>query len=398
MKHLVKKLLGSKGNSAPYSQSYYYEPLGAIWMSRNYEQFSDEAYIKNVIAHRATNLIAHAASSIPFKLFSVTNNNKKPITTHPILELLGRPNPTQSGKEFLEAIYSYRQISGNAFVLAVTNGRNIPLELYTLRPDRVSIIPSENFLPSSYHYKVGEHVSEYKVDPITGLSKILHIKNFHPLSDWHGLSAIEAAAYSIDQHNQAGAWNQALLQNGARPSGAIVVKGEEGKHANLTDKQFLNLKRSIDEIFSGPQNAGRPLLLEGGLEWKEMSLSPKDMDFIESKHSSARDIALAFGVPPQLLGIPGDNTYSNLQEARLAFWEQTIIPLVENVVENFSNWFKGFWGNSYELTYDYDSISALSQKRDALWDRINNCNFMTLNEKRTALGLPLISDGDQIGR
>lgn len=152
----------------------------------------------------------------------------------------------------------------------------------------------------------------------------------------------------------------------------------------------------IEENFTGSQNAGRPLLLEGGLEWKEMSMSPKDMDFIESKHSSSRDIALAFGVPPQLLGIPGDNTYSNLVEARIALWEQNIIPYVENTVEHLNRWFMPIFGNNLKLCYDIDAVSALSAKRDALWNRINKIGFMTINEKRNIVGLPPLKGGDYI--
>ena len=198
-------------------------------------------------------------------------------------------------------------------------------ELYALRPDRVQVIAGDSFMPVGYRYTVGSQHIDYQVDGISGRTPILHIKNFHPLSDWYGLSSIEAAAYSIDQHNQAGAWNQALLQNGARPSGAVMIKGNENNP--LTDEQFSRLRDTIDEVFSGPANAVRPLLLDAGLEWKEMSLSPRDMDHITSKNNSAREIALALGVPPQLLGIPGDNTYSNLSEARIALWEQTVLPL-----------------------------------------------------------------------
>ncbi len=84
---------------------------------------------------------------------------------------------------------------------------------------------------------------------------------------------------------------------------------------NLTGEQFERLQARAGAGFQGANNAGRPLLLEGGLDWKPLSLSPKDMDFIEAKNASAREIALAFGVPPMLLGIPGDNTYANYQEA-----------------------------------------------------------------------------------
>ncbi|WCR58033.1 MAG: hypothetical protein PG980_000505 [Wolbachia endosymbiont of Ctenocephalides felis wCfeJ] len=117
------------------------------------------------------------------------------------------------------------------------------------------------------------------VNKLTGRSVVL-FKTFNPLSDWYGLLPIEAAAYSIDQHNQAGAWNQAILQNGARPSGAIVIKStKDGSSGNLSQGQYQRLKEQINDHCSGSVNAGRPILLEGGLEWKEMSLTPRDMDF-----------------------------------------------------------------------------------------------------------------------
>ncbi|MDF3047288.1 MAG: phage portal protein family [Candidatus Midichloriaceae bacterium] len=387
LKKLSSKFLANEKSFS--GKSYLCESGRAVWMNREYKKFADEAYIKNVIAHRAINMISSSAASIPLKLYSGENV----LHTHQVLKLLSKPNPTQSGKEFLESIYSYRQISGNAFILVICGSNNQPAELYSLRPDRVSIVSDSNLLPKAYSYKVGKQVIEYPVDPITGRSQILHIKNFHPLSDWYGLSSIEAAAYSIDQHNQAGEWNQALLQNGARPSGAIIVDTDGGRD-RLTELQYSELKSMIDAIFSGPRNAGRPIILEGGLDWKEMSLSPKDMDFIESKHSSARDIALALGVPPQLLGIPGDNTYSNLQEARLALWEQTILPMAENVIEALSNWLLPFYSSNLSLACDIDNISALSARREEVWNRVENCSFLTINEKRASVGLGPIANGD----
>lgn len=404
------------------STSYFYSSGKAVWSDKNYGEFVDNAYIKNVIAHRAINMIAHAASSVPFKLYQTINGKKHLITQHPVIELLNKPNPMQSGKELLEAIYTYRQISGNAYLLTVDKKGCYPLpqgsdgyflhdnnyieksldgcnpcnivdkrissyELYCLRPDRVNVISGNNFIPIGYSYKVDSQTINYYVDQETGLSPILHIKNFHPMSDWYGLSSVEAASYSIDQHNQASVWNQSLLQNGGRPSGAIVVKDSEGKPANLSDEQFSRIKSMMSDMVSGPENAGRPLLLEGGLEWKEMSFSPKDMDHIESKNNSAREIALAFGVPSQLLGIPGDNTYSNLSEARVALWEQTILPLVENTLDHFNRGIVSRFGSDLELQYDLDGISALSHRVDSLWRRMENSSFVTVDEKREAVGL-----------
>lgn len=373
-------------------QTYLQAPGKAAWTPRDYPRFSDEAYIKNVIAYRSIHMIASSAASVEWKLMNVSGGgSRKILLRHPLLTLLKKPNPIQGGSEFFESVISYRLISGNSYIQRVGIDGQPPSELYTARPDRMAVIAGKNAIPQAYCYSVykqdGQEMQvHFPVHPITGKSSILHIKAFHPLDDWYGLSPIEAAAYSIDQHNQAGAWNQALLQNGARPSGALVVKSDNGN--TLSEEQYQRLKQQIGEEFSGPENAGKPILLEGGLDWREMSLTPKDMDYLNAKHSSARDIALAFGVPPQLLGIPGDNTYSNLAEARLALWEETILPLVDQISDALNNWLVPLFGSDLHLTYDTHSISALSLRREQVWDRVNKSDFLTQDEKRMMVGLP----------
>ena len=367
------------------------------WSKRDYAGFAEEGYI--VIAFRAVNMIASAASSVPFILYKLTEQGKSQLKTHPLLKLLYSPNPVTSKSEFIEGIVTYRLISGNAYMLMIEsqNSRSPPTELYLLRPDRVEIIPGRNNIPHVYRYIVNDSSYDFKVNKLTGRSAVLHLKIFNPLNDWYGLSPIEAAAYSIDQHNQAGAWNQAMLQNGARPSSAIVVKSaKDGSGNNLSQEQYQRLQMQIDQYYSGPANAGRPILLEGGLDWKEMSLSPRDMDFLDSKHSSARDISLAFGVPPQLLGIPGDNTYSNLVEARLSLWEQTVLPILENIICHLNSWLVPKFGHDLCLSYDKDAIEILMEKRQKLWKYVENASFMTLHEKREAFGLPPLPNGDKL--
>jgi hypothetical protein len=236
---------------------------------------------------------------------------------------------------------------------------------------------------------------------------ILHLKLFHPLNDHYGMSPIEAAATAIDIHNTAAGWNKALLDNSARPSGALVYAASNGQ---MTDDQFTRLKSELETNFQGARAAGRPLLLEGGLDWKPLSLSPKDMDFIEAKNAAAREIALAIGVPPMLLGIPGDNTYSNYQEAQRAFWRQTVLPLVNRTARALVNWLAPGFETSpalggrlraaespsanvrLELRPDLDQIEALAPERDALWKRLEAASFLTTDEKRAAAGYASLSD------
>ncbi len=374
-------------------RSYMVMPGQAVWMERDYSQFAKEAYIKNVIANRAIEMVSTAAASIKLELYSINSKGvRKEELSHPILKILKKPNPVYAMGDFFQALYNYYQISGNVFIQAVGIKEAPPTELHLLRPDRVAIIAGKGNIPEAYRYITGNQTKDFAVDRITGRSRILHIRKFNPLNDWYGLSAVEAAAYSIDQHNQSGAWNQALLQNGARPSGALVVGGDANNGGKLSADQYTRIKQQIEEQFSGYENAGRPILLEGGLDWKEMSISPRDMDFVQAKHSSSRDIALAFGVPPQLLGIPGDNTYSNLQEARLALWEQTIVPLVQRTADSLNNWLIPFFGNNLELVPDTDSITVLAASNQSIWDRVEKASFLSDKEKRAAVGYPAVAE------
>jgi HK97 family phage portal protein len=391
---ILKKIFKSKEvkSTNKINHAFFYDIEQPHWSIRGYQQFADQAYVKNVIAHRAINIIAQSAASVPWLLYK---KDKIRINKHPLLDLLKKPNPFIAGAEFFENIYAYKLISGNAFIQAIRLKGQIPTELHILRPDRVSVVPNDLGGIAGYVYKVNNVEKFFPCNKIDGKSLILHIKNFHPLDDFRGLSSVEAAAFSIDQHNQAAAWNKSLLENAARPSGALIVKNNGPFEGNLSNEQYERIKEQMEEVFVGSKNSGRPMLIEGGLEWQEMSLSPKDMDFIEAKNSAARDIALAMGVPPQLLGIPGDNTYSNMQEARLALWEETIIPLLDHLTDSLNHWLVPMFGNDIALKYDINEISGLSARREKIWSRIQQASFLTNNEKRQMVGLSPLQNNDE---
>ena len=313
----------------------YLQTMGQpAWTPRNFAALADEAYIKNPVAYRSVKLIATAAASLPILVFE----GDKELTEHPFLTVLNHPNPFQSRTDVLEAVYSYFKLAGNVYLEAVALDADLR-ELYCLRPDRMKTVPGRRGYPVQYKYTVAGTTTTYDLPNPGEQMPILHWRDFHPTNDFYGLSSIEPAAFAIDVHNAAGQYNKALLDNQARPSGALVFAGGEGKE-ELSDPQYARLKKELEEKYTGARNAGRPLLLEGGLDWKEMGLSPKDMEFVEGKREAARDIGLAFGVPPMLLGIPGDNTYSNFKEANRALYRQTVIPLVLSLCEALTNFLR----------------------------------------------------------
>ena len=354
------------------------------WTGREYSTIARESYCKNVIAHRCISMIAKNIASIPIKVFDNSLEKRVLKNSHDVIELIKRPNPYMSGKDLIEEFISFCLIGGESYILAIRNAIGHPIELHCIRPDQVKVQYDKSGVKTGYIYFSGENKIVHKIDKINGLSNIMMFKNFHPLYRDKGVSQVEAALNSIDQHNQASKWNQTLLQNSARPSGALIMSGGH----MMTQKQYDQLKEQIQECFTGVNNNGRPILLEGGLEWKELALTPKDMDFIESKNTAAREIALALGVPPQLLGIPGDNTYSNFHEARLAFWEDTILPLALKAYDQLANWFGKMYEQDLEFSLDTDQISALSSRREALWARLEQATFLSTNEKRAILGFP----------
>jgi HK97 family phage portal protein len=365
----------------------------ARWTPRDYAALAREGYGRNSIVYRAVRLIAESLGGLSF----VLNEGASELTTHPLLDLLARPNPRQDGATLIENLGAYLLLAGNTYVEAVSlpgagEGGDAPpvRELYALRPDRMKVVPGPDGWPQGYEYTVAGQTVRF--DQSLGQPPILHLTFFNPLDDYYGLSPLEAAAVAVDTHNAAAKWNKALLDNAARPSGALVYSGTDG--LILADQQFSRLKKELEEQYQGTANAGRPLLLEGGLDWKPMALTPKDMDFMEAKHAAAREIALAFGVPPMLLAIPGDNTYSNYQEASRVFWRQTVLPLANRIGAALTQWLAPSFGGGLSLAVDTDKIEALGPDRAALWERVTKAPFLTVNEKRAATGYGAVAGGD----
>jgi HK97 family phage portal protein len=265
----------------------------------------------------------------------------------------------------------------------------LPLELHVLRSERMRVVPGADGWPVAYEYSVGGGKHRFDIQP--DAPAICHLRSFHPQDDHYGLSPMQAAAQALDVHNSASAWSKGLLDNAARPSGAIIWRGADGQ-GTLTPEQYDRLVTEVESNHQGARNAGRPMLLEGGLDWKPMGFSPSDMEFQKTKEAAAREIAVAFGVPPMLLGIPGEATYANYAEAHRAFYRLTVLPLATRVAQTLGRWLSGFVGAGLELTPDLDRVPALAAERDAQWARVAGAEFLTPAEKRQMLGLPALAE------
>ena len=339
-------------------------------------------FVGNPVGFRAVKLVAEAAAAVPL----VCQDEARRYDVHPVLDLMRRPNPAQGRAELLESLFGQLLLTGNGYVEAVPGEEGgVPAELHVLRSDRMAVVPGPDGWPVAYDYAVGGR--KHRFDMAGSPDPICHIRSFHPQDDHYGLSPLQAAATAIDVHNAASQWSRALLDNAARPSGAIVYRGTDGQGV-LSPDQYDRLVSEMETHHQGARNAGRPMLLEGGLDWKPMGFSPADMEFHETKLAAAREVAMAFGVPPMLIGIPGDATYANYAEANRAFYRLTVLPLATRVAASLAWWLSEHLGAEVDLKPDLDQIPALAVERDQHWARVGAATFMTDAEKRSALGLP----------
>jgi len=352
----------------------------AAWSPRDTVSLTKNGFVSNPIGFRCVKMISEAVAAVPLRVRDSEIN----YSTHPVLDLLKRPNPAQGCADFLESFVGQLLLSGDGYLEAACADEGLPRELYVLRSDRMRVVPGSDGWPVAYEYAVGGR--KHRFDMQSDLKPVLHIKMFHPTDDHYGLSPMQSAAVALDVHSSACRWSKALLDNAARPSGAIVYKGTDGQ-GTLGSDQYDRLVNEIETNHSGARNAGRPMLLEGGLDWKQMGFSPSDMEFQKTKESAAREIALAFGVPPMVLGLPGDNTYSNYQEANRAFFRQTVLPLTRKVAGSVSTWLSDYCGEELELYPDLDGIPALANERETQWKHISAASFLSDAEKREMLGL-----------
>jgi HK97 family phage portal protein len=343
------------------------DSVGGEW-SDDYVAQARQGYCRNAIAQRSVRLVSQGLAGAPVEASSP--------------ELLSIVAARSGGQALLETVAAHLLLHGNAYVQIMTNPAGEVAELFALRPERVSAEADAGGWPVAYRYRVGERVTRLIADGPR--PEVVHLKSFHPLDDHYGLGCLGAAAGAIALHNAAARWNKALLDNAARPSGALVH--DPGDGSVLSREQFERLRAEMEAGFAGAANAGRPMLLEGGLKWQAMSMTPADMDFVGLKAAAAREIACSFGVPPMLLGLPGDATYANYKEASRALWRLAILPLADTIfaglVQGLAGWFEAPW-----LRVNVDKVTALAEDRERLWAQVSAAEFLSNDEKRGMLGL-----------
>lgn len=366
-------------------------PLNAT-PSRQFKflEFAREGYQQNATFAASVRLVSRSIACLPLKVFKEEGDKEVHLDNHPVWDLLRRPNEWQSWKTFNDALWVYHFTAGNIYDLAAGDP-DAPAEMWLLRPDRVQIKLN----------RAGVLVYEYQVDGVKrdyDPTQVMHIKAFSPTSDFYGEPPTLSASSAIDQDNLSAGWNTNLLGNQARPG--MVLEAPEGMPA-LNPKQRKDLRAEFDRMQSGGKNAGKALILGGGFKAKEIGLTPKEMDWKQGRIMSQVQTALSIGVPPELVGIQGQKTFSNYMEARRSFYEETVIPLADMMTAELTNFLGHRWSKfgPFTIGIDKNRVDALKESRDSMWERVGKAQdrgTLTINEARLELGFEPTPGGDSI--
>ncbi len=377
-----------KALPAPGSSAFFVTGLSSS-VTRTIKTYASEGYEQNPIVYACICRIAEACSSVKLEVHKTdAEGNRKVQNKHRVLDLLAKPNPTQSWTDFIQEMVAWYKIAGEVFVLRLPD-KGPAAELYLLNPSDMDIEKNSNgsAVPVAYLYGTGEKRRRFPVNVVTGESQILHLKTFNPSDPFRGLPPLKAAARAVDMHNHGAQWNSNLLLNGARPSG--IIEFDKG---NPTEAVLSQLREFFKKAWQGVTNAGNVPILSGGAKFTALSHNPKDMDFEKTMGEGAKNTALVLGVPLPLVTMEA-STFANMESAEERLWIDTVMPLLNMFTASLTNFLMPLYGTSSTaseaLAYNSDSVPALEARRERLFKRMGQAVKDTLispDEARAEMG------------
>lgn len=359
-----------------------------------FKEFTEETAIKegyksSVYVYKCIDKIGKAAGSVPWKVYRLTNGTWEPIEQHPLELLMERPNEYMDRSELIEIMTAHLYLSGNSLHTKVRGVGSEVIELWPVQPKNITPVKSTESYISHYEFKEG--TQKALIDP----ADIIHTKFIDPENTFWGMGPLMVAARIIDTDNEAVSWNKIGLQNRGIPDGALTTDQE------LSDPVYNETKGRIREQLQGARNARNIMLLSGGFKYQQMSLSPVEMDFINSRKMTKEEICSAFDVPPPIVGIMDNSIYNNMSEARQIFWEDTVIPYLNKIRQVFNQALATDFQKGNEkifIDYDLTGVQALRKNDKEQVETVKSywamgVPFNALNKKYD-LGFEDIEGGD----
>lgn len=363
-------------------------PGTPLWPESGFVSWAKEAYGKNELVYACITELATSVPEAPLRVYRDTDSGWEELPDHPLRQLIQRPNPVLSEYELWELTIVHLYLAGNAYWEIVRTRDGRPRELWPLRPDRVRIIPDQDpRIHHTYAYAV-----DGKLYPLG--TDVVHFKLPNPLDEYFGQPPLRAAVRAVAVDNEATDYVKSLLQNDAMPP--VVVTTEQ-----RLDEETVNRLRSRWRDRFGGDKRGSPAFLQKGMDVKVLGLNLRDLEFPDLRSISETRICAVFGVPPILVGAKTGmdrSTYSNYEEARRSFWEETISPLLRRLADRINHKLLPMFGDAdgIEARFDTSEVSALQESVNERWARITEAvkaGWLSIDEARTEAGFDPVPGG-----
>ena len=381
-----------------------------VWNPENDDTYINKGYRFNSTIYSIVNLITKTASTIPFMVYEVKNENElkryKSMTSGnfnsnamlqskilqkkalveiedtELHELLNRPNPAQSYNAWLQEVVAFGKLTGNRYIYGISPesgpNQNKYSELYVLPSQSVEINSGGIFDPIKYYTL--DYNGEYKIEA----EDVCHIKDFNPYYDGtgshlYGMSPLKAGLRSLYANNEALTTGVRYLQN---QTARGVLMSDEG---DLNEVQARQLKDKFRQQYQGANNAGDVIITPKKLSWVNFGLNASDLSLIEQYNASIKDLCNIYNVPVQLLNNTDSSTYNNMNEAKKSLYVNSVIPELNKIKDELNRWLTPQYGDKLYIDFDYTNIPELQEEMDKVVNQMTQAWWLTPNEKRAAM-------------
>ncbi len=310
----------------------------------------DDGFKASTWVYACINRLMEAAASVPWHAYQKTSDTWEPVADHPLELLLEHPNPFMCRSDIIKRVTAQMYLGGNAMMSKITKGKQV-VELWPIDVGNISVVPSRSKFIDRYEYDAGGVTMKLKPE------EVVHMMFVDPSTPHWGMSPLQAVSKTVDTDTEAVKWNMVSLANRMVPDGVFIFE------QSLTREQWEEARSRLRDSYAGADNARTPMIIGGKASWHPQSLSPAEMDFLNSRKFSREEICSVFGVPLPLIGLYENATLANIETARRIFWEDTIIPFLDGVRDALNRSLTYHFGDPTSLWLDYD-LSDVTAVRD----------------------------------
>jgi HK97 family phage portal protein len=402
---------------------YRYIGNNLISSTENDDTYINKGYRFNSTIYSLVNLLSKTASTIPFQVYEVKNDNElkryKSLTSGiydsssllnskivhkkalvqvddtDLHQILDRPNPSQSYTSWIQEIVAFGSLTGNRYIygIAPETGQNTGKfqELYVL-PSQVVEIHSGGLMKPVKEYTL-EYNGTYKIPA----ELICHIKNYNPYYDGsgshlYGMSPLKAGLRSMDANNEALTTGVKYLQN--QTARGMLVSDE----GDITESQAKQLKDKFRNTYQGSNNAGDVIITPKKLSWVNFGLNASDLSLIEQYNATIKDLCNIYNIPVQLLNNTDSATYNNMKEAKKALYQNAVIPEMVKIREELNRWLTPKYGDKLYIDFDFSAIPELQEETEKIVGQMSQSWWLTPNEKRAAMNYGVDEEADKMNQ